>query len=166
MLIGSDYYLDLVLSQRVEIQPGLYLLALKVGWILTGRVGDVEKDKPETGLLIISNTSDSLGLQSGNLDSSVSIICDIKSLCNLDSIGIQDQFETSADKEAMKSFNDTLQFSNGRYFVQWPWKYDNPSNLPRNRELAIGRLRSCVSRMRRKSGLIDQYNSIIQYQIS
>ena len=37
LLIGSDYYLDLILPQMVEVQPGLYLLASKVGWLLSGR---------------------------------------------------------------------------------------------------------------------------------
>ena len=36
LLIGNDYYLDIILSQKIEIQPGLYLLASKLGWIWTG----------------------------------------------------------------------------------------------------------------------------------
>ena len=35
LLIGNDYYLDFILTQRVEEQPGLYMLASKLGWILT-----------------------------------------------------------------------------------------------------------------------------------
>lgn len=35
MLLGNDYYLDLVLCQKIEIQPGLYLLSTKCGWMLT-----------------------------------------------------------------------------------------------------------------------------------
>ena len=34
LLIGNDFYLDVILSQKVEIQPGLYLLGSKHGWIL------------------------------------------------------------------------------------------------------------------------------------
>ena len=30
LLIGSDYYLDIILSQKIEVQPGLYLLASKL----------------------------------------------------------------------------------------------------------------------------------------
>ena len=36
ILIGNDYYLDFILLQKVEVQPGLYMLASKLGWILTG----------------------------------------------------------------------------------------------------------------------------------
>lgn len=32
ILIGNDYYLDLILSKK-KVQPGLYLLSSKIGWI-------------------------------------------------------------------------------------------------------------------------------------
>ncbi|XP_063427160.1 uncharacterized protein LOC134710700 [Mytilus trossulus] len=38
LLIGNDYYLDLILARRLEVQPGLYLFASKLGWMVTGRV--------------------------------------------------------------------------------------------------------------------------------
>ena len=41
LLIGNDFYLDVVLPQRLELQPGLYLLGSKFGWILTGRTNDI-----------------------------------------------------------------------------------------------------------------------------
>ncbi|CAG2200043.1 unnamed protein product [Mytilus edulis] len=37
ILIGNDYYLDIILPQKIEIQQGLYLLVSKLGWILTVR---------------------------------------------------------------------------------------------------------------------------------
>jgi len=39
---------------------------------------------------------------------------------------------------AYGSFKSTLKFENGCYWVQWPWKKENPE-LPNNRELALGR---------------------------
>ena len=42
LLIGSDYYLDIILSKKIGVQPGLYLLASKLGWILTGRTSEAE----------------------------------------------------------------------------------------------------------------------------
>ncbi|XP_052083899.1 uncharacterized protein LOC127721229 [Mytilus californianus] len=55
ILIGNYYYLDLILLQRIEIQPELYLLASKLGWIITGRAKDTSDCKDETGLLILSH---------------------------------------------------------------------------------------------------------------
>ena len=38
LLVGNDYYADIVLLQSVVINNGLYLLQSKVGWVLSGRV--------------------------------------------------------------------------------------------------------------------------------
>ena len=54
LLIGNDYYLDIILSQKIEVQPGLYLLASKLGRILTGRtheiVANIEKAFLQIGI--------------------------------------------------------------------------------------------------------------------
>ena len=61
-------------------------------------------------------------------------------------------------------FKESLTYNDGQYQVTWPWKEENP-DLPLNRELAIGRLKSYIARMRNKPDLIKQYDSIIQDQI-
>ena len=38
LLIGNDYYLDIILSQRIEIQSGLYMLGSKLGF--SGRISE------------------------------------------------------------------------------------------------------------------------------
>lgn len=47
--------------------------------------------------------------------------------------------------------------------MDWPWKDENP-DLPENRELAFGRLKSLISKMKNNSELVKQYASIIQDQ--
>ena len=54
LLIGNDYYLDLILPQKVEIQPGLYMLGSKLGWILAGRTSDTVKTTEEQSLLVVT----------------------------------------------------------------------------------------------------------------
>ncbi|VDI20783.1 Hypothetical predicted protein [Mytilus galloprovincialis] len=50
ILIGNDYYLDIILPKKIEIQQGLYLLGSKLGWILTGRsqLSDEERENKMT----------------------------------------------------------------------------------------------------------------------
>ena len=54
LLIGNDYYLDFILPQKVEIQPGLYMLGSKLGWILAGRTSDTVKTTEEQSLLVVT----------------------------------------------------------------------------------------------------------------
>ncbi|CAG2195808.1 unnamed protein product [Mytilus edulis] len=156
LLIGNDYNLDLILSNKVEIQPGLYLLASKLGWIVTGRTRETYEEKSETGLLILSNTSSFEISDIENPDQSIVAQAGICDLWNLESIGIIENMETSSDKKAMEYFKETLKFKNGRYYVKWPWK-ENTQELPDNRELALGRLKSCVAHQIQK-GIVEEVN--------
>lgn len=72
---------------------------------------------------------------------------DQEDFLNMESIGVTDNPEAENDKIAMDNFKDTLRFEYNKYQVSWPWKTDNP-DLPQNRELAMDRLRSCVSKRR------------------
>ena len=57
LLIRSDYYLDFILPQRVEVQPGLYMLASKLGWILTGRTTDGSEYTTGCNMLIMTHST-------------------------------------------------------------------------------------------------------------
>ena len=58
ILIGNDYYLDLILPRNIEIQRGLYMLGSKLGWILAGRTSDSFKEATEPSLLILTYGSE------------------------------------------------------------------------------------------------------------
>ncbi|CAC5404955.1 unnamed protein product [Mytilus coruscus] len=82
----------------------------------------------------------------------------------LESIGISDDDNSTEDSRALKMFKETLEYSNGRYYVTWPWKNDNV-DLPVNRVLVLSRLKSCLARMKKKQELLEKYNSFIQDQL-
>ena len=54
LLVGNDYYRDIILSQKTEVQAGLYLLVSKLGWILTGRTNECESSADKTNMLILT----------------------------------------------------------------------------------------------------------------
>lgn len=167
LLIGNDYYLDLILSQRIEVQPGLYLLASKLGWIITGRTHDSSMNEDETSLLILSHvTNEVISGEQSVTPKACRFISqpDLTDFWNLESIGISDNYEQSDDERAMKLFKETLKFQDGRYQVTWPWKEDEP-DLPLNRSLALGRLKSCIDRLKKRPLLLKRYDSVIQDQL-
>ena len=54
LLIDNDYYLDLIIPQKVEIQPGLYMLGSKLGWMLAERTPKPDQKKEEHSLLVVT----------------------------------------------------------------------------------------------------------------
>ncbi|CAG2200106.1 unnamed protein product [Mytilus edulis] len=137
ILIGNDYYLDIILPQKIEIQQGLYLLGFKLGWILTGRsqLSDEERENKMTmtvnGLLSITECC----LHS-TIDTCLQIKPSIEDFWKLETIGIQDCPYTSDDENALSNFVTSLKMENGRYQVAWPWKEKLPE-LPENRGTCI-----------------------------
>ncbi|XP_052788666.1 uncharacterized protein LOC128223425 [Mya arenaria] len=166
LLIGNDYYLDIVLSQKLEVQPGLYLLSSKFGWILTGRTQEGVHDRNDVNMLIMT-----YGTKFNEITAFVSTddclpkVPDLEDFWKIESIGINDCPTLSSDEKAMSAFKNTLQFSDGRYQVKWPWK-DESQDIPVNRQLAMGRLRSTIARMKDKPELMIKYDSVIQDQLT
>ncbi|XP_052787362.1 uncharacterized protein LOC128222417 [Mya arenaria] len=172
LLVGNDYYLDVVLPQRIEIQPGLYLLSSKFGWLLTGRINEPceeEAEKNDIGMLILTYGTDAYRITNSNVfssvDSDVPKKPDLEDFWAIESIGIIDDPRQNDDETAMAKFKETIQFKDSRYQVTWPWKEKNP-DLPVNRGLALGRLKSTASRMQGRPELLKQYDSVIQDQLS
>ena len=100
-----------------------------------------------------------------SVDSVVPRKPDLEDFWTVESIGIKDDPKSSDDEIAMAKFRDTLKFEDGRYQATWPWKDECPE-LPSNRGLSFGRLKSTVSKMKDRSGLLKQYDSIIQDQLN
>ena len=145
--------------------PCLYLLSSKLGWILTGRSSELETSANETNMLIITygtNITQTNVFQ--NIDSATPTKPDLEDFWNMETIGVLDHPTTENDEMVKRQFKEKLIFVDGRYQVTWPWK-EKAFELPENRELAVGRLRSNVSRMKNKAELLKQYDSIIQDQL-
>ena len=121
-----------------------------MGWILTGRTAETDYNQKETSMLILTyGTTATNSNVFTNVDAVKPSKPDLEDLWNVESIGVMDNSKTSDDDKAKEIFKDTLKFENGRYQVTWPWKEECP-DLPPNYELAMGRLRSFVSKIKRQ----------------
>ncbi|XP_060570805.1 uncharacterized protein LOC132729079 [Ruditapes philippinarum] len=168
LLLGNDYYLDIVMCQRMEVKPGLYLLASKLGWILTGRIQETSVYENETNMLILthgSNVCVSTTNVFASVDSVVQTKPELEDFWKIESLGITDSQDNTNDEIALMKFKDTLIYDNGMYQVTWPWKEETPE-LPENRELALARLKSNIARMKNKPEVLKKYNEVIQDQLS
>ena len=75
---------------------------------------------------------------------------DLEDFWKVESIGTIDNSTTYTDKIVNKMFKENLKFQDGRYQVTQPLKEEIP-DLPVNRELALGRSKSAVARMKKQT---------------
>ena len=163
-LLGNDYYWDVITSEKIEIRSGLYLISSKLGWIVTGRV-DKNALSQEKALLSLKTSAphDELLFFNGT-DEKPTTNVDLNWLWKLDSIGIKDDPYNNDDEKALQIFNDTVQFSENRYYVTWPRKEGAPE-LPTNYGLALGRLEKLLQRLKENTEVLEKYNTIIEDQL-
>ena len=167
ILIGNDYYLDIRLPQKFKVQRGLYMRGSKLGWTLAGRASETAEEKAVPGMLILTYGSEiarETAMLTG-MDRSHPVKPNVEDFRRLESIGINDSPVETDDNVALQRFTETLKYDNGRYKVTWPWKKDR-LDLPENRTLALGRLKSLIHRMKSNPELLQKYDEIIMDQLN
>ena len=165
LLIGNDYYSELILPERKKLSPGLYLLASHLGWILSGRLPTEERKMSEVSMFLMGGHSCQQYQQSFVPENSdVVMKPNFDEFWKLETIGIKDPINDCDDDQAIQNFHDTVRKTNGRYEVTWPWKEENP-RLPDNYQLALGRLISLLKRIQGRPELLQKYDSIIKDQL-
>ena len=98
-------------------------------------------------------SQDSAGLDKASLDREVSRLWDLESL------GIK-----SSD-EVHESFENEIEFLEGRYSVKLPWKLGHDP-LPSNFANSVSRMKGQLKRLKREPEVLNEYDSIIKEQLS
>ena len=152
LLIGSDYFWEIIGNDKVILPSGMFLIPSKFGYIVTGKFPD---DKQ-----CLCNCVHTLMVTAKAGQATY----DLENLWCLEAIGINDPMVVETDEEALRKFNETIRFKNSRYQVTWPWRNEDIC-LSENFDLAMGRLRPLLCRLRSDATLLEKYNCIIQQQL-
>ncbi|MCH2406103.1 MAG: hypothetical protein MK200_07925, partial [Nitrosopumilus sp.] len=104
MLIGNDYYDDIMKMDKIQIDDGLYLVNSTFGWMFSGRVPERENRNDEYNMFVEENHDE------------------IANYWNLETIGIKDEQDELDDEKPIEMFKKYVTFFNNRYQVSWPWK--------------------------------------------
>ena len=130
LLIGSDFFWDIVGGNKVMLPSGMFILPSKFGYIITGRCPDTREresgvDSKLCTLFVSTEVSpvvSQLCLQY-SVTSPTIVNPQLEDLWCLENIGISDPPFGDSDDEALQKFNETVKFDDGRYQVTWPWKF-------------------------------------------
>ena len=168
MLIGNDYYFELLQPRKLDLGNNLFAFQTKLGWVFGGKT-QADMDK------VVSSSVRIVGLPSVDMQVNTHVFTTVDSVLlaepsleqfwELESLGITDSPSTSDDDTALEKFNKSVKFTNGRYMVTWPWKADQ-SDLPENYHLALARLKSILQKLVKVPTLFEQYDAILREQLN
>jgi hypothetical protein len=154
ILIGEDYYEDFVMSEKYVLDQGLKLVASKFGYLLCGPIPDdaSEFNYANAAVAMLRSTAEHFpGTQ-------------LETFWSLEDLGIKDSPYSNDDEAALRRFNDTIKFKDGRYEVTLPYK-DPDVELPSNYGKAIGCLKSLCHRFRDKPEVLLECDKIVKDQL-
>ena len=140
ILIGLDYYWELVSPERVQIDS-LVAQKTRCGWMLSGSYAGKSVSKGFQ-MLCLNNISENV----------------LRSLWELDDIGIVDDDASPAANKVMAKFEESTTFQKGRYEVNLPWKENQKGRLMDNKGIAEKRLHSLSRRLAGNPKLKEAYN--------
>ena len=152
IVIGSDYYWNVVNGEAVRGESGPTAVNSKLGWLLSGPVGGNSSDHVNSHLAI---TGEFKSLFETNEHDE--LVNTLKEFWETESIGIKEQVEESSGN----SFIKDLSYDGKRYVVGLPWK-ESREAIPSEYQLCRNRLNSLHLKLKRDPELLNEYDNIIK----
>ena len=160
VLIGSNYYWEIVLGEMRKGESGPVAVSSRLGWLLSGPLHDSANPTDVLSNLIISGKSE-LG-HNGAYDEEQDLVGTLKKFWECESISIHLSEDAVQSEE---EFTKYVYRRGERYEVRLPWKCEYMP-IPNNYELSRDRLRSMHFKLRKKPVLLREYDQIIKEQLS
>ena len=160
ILIGSDYYWDIVTGESIRGEFGPTAINSKFGWLLSGPTDEqhVHENSNVVSNLIISG--EPLLNEANEVDGITNML---KLFRETESIGITDDIESATPLPIEAKRNEEISFDGRHYEVALPWKEDC---FPRtnNYRMCEIRLRSLHFKLKKDPDLLRDYDKIIREQ--
>ena len=156
ILIGSNFYWNIVMGEVVKADKGPVAVNSKLGWLLSAPIDSREVHSVSHTNVVISGTPT---CATCNIRDNALFKC----LCDfweVESLGIID----TPDALVSNSFVPSILFRDNHYTVNLPWKHDH-AEIPDHLVLCESRLRSLLRKLQVKPDLLLEYDKIIKEQL-
>ena len=156
VLIGSDYYWEIVGGETVRGDHGPTAISSKFGWLLSGPLRDSVTSDTVSSNLVISGDCPFAPHENDEL------ISNLERFWKTESIGIQ---EAKEDVFQRKEEFVSVKHNGERYEIELPWKNDCLP-IPDNYNLCYNRLKSMHHKLSKTPEVLREYDGIIQEQLA
>ena len=151
ILVGLDYYWKLVKPKISVLSPHLSAQETKFGWILSGSWEERgQKKQVSHQFLCMGDVKDSLCHKIWDLETIGITPCDDK--------GSENKVN---DLKTLENFNETVQFTEGRYVVHLPWKDGQHDKLTNNEASARKRCENLSRKFDKDPVLEAEYSKVL-----
>ncbi|CAB4032858.1 uncharacterized protein LOC113680502, partial [Paramuricea clavata] len=161
ILIGADYYFDILTGEMVRGESGPVAVNSDFGWVVTGPTSDTESCSKVSGVHLLIEEQGSLLTPSPfalREDESELSKC-LSQFWEIESMGINEE------KVTKEEFLKDIRYleNEARYEVSLPWKNES---IPKSNGygMCLKRLHQLKSRLDKDKQLLEQYDNIFKDQ--
>ena len=156
ILIGSDYYWDIVTGESIRGEFGPTAINSKFGWLLSGPTGEqhVHANSNVVSNLVISG--EPVLNEANQVDEITNLL---KQFWETESIGIKGDLNSANHSPIEAKRNEEISFDGRHYEVSLPWKEDC---LPRTNNYRM--CETLHHKLKGEPNLLHEYDKIIQEQ--
>ncbi|KAL0150932.1 hypothetical protein M9458_053851 [Cirrhinus mrigala] len=148
VLIGADYYWQVVSGKVERLTESLVALESIFGWAVQGPIP-------------MSSVTDTTCMQIC-LEEDMQISKQLRAFWEVESLGILNKTTESPEKsDAVQHFNQTVTFEKGRYQVELPWKPNKPE-LQNNFRVAKKRFEKLQKNLKADVTFYTKYRDVIE----
>ena len=161
ILIGSDFYFEVLTGEVVRGDSGPVAVNSKFGWVVSGPTLERgEKSDMSMANLVIEKIGSQNPYPNNENDSELSRA--LRKFWAIESLGIQDEVDRTRDSEFLSDIR--FEETEGRYEIQLPWKN---SCAPKSDGymMCSRRLFQMHSRLKKDEPLLRDYDQTIRQQI-
>ena len=158
ILIGCDFYWEIVSGDISRANGGLVAIKSKFGWLLSGPARYNRGAGVESHCNLIVELPNNVTTVPEEGESK--IVDELKKFWETEAIGIVEREDI--DQEVFPE-QVRYDFIGRRYTVSLPWKIHRPHS--NNYGLCVSRLHQLMSRLKRDQALLTEYNKILETQL-
>lgn len=143
--------------KKKPITENFYLIETTIGPIVCGQISEMENSTIQHSMSIITESDIDIFPEFN----------EVKSLWELESIGITEKPNENDDEKALQYYNkNSRQLNTGEYCMKWLWRDEFPI-LPTNFSLAYRRLSSILDKLQKMEDqtILEKYDAIIKAQL-
>lgn len=156
ILIGSDYYWQMVTGKIRRLSSDLVLSETILGWTVNGCSAPRDSKILQNSIGVMKCVTAEFHSSNDN-----EVNTTLRGFWDLETMGIKPEKEQpEIENKILENFNETIKFNNNRYEVRLPWN-DRTGELKDNYELARKRLGSLSKKFERCPEFYDRYKCVI-----
>jgi len=156
VLIGSDFYWDIVTGEMKMGEKGPIALSSRLGWLLSGPIESMAVANLASSYMIVVEGmgKDDTPMNNDQLTEL------LKRFWETESLGVNE-----IDTNGNDNFISNIEFIDGHYQISLPWKTDE-TEIPDHYSLSLNRLKFLQRRLLNKPDLLREYDKVIKEQLA